>query len=561
MIRHRQKLVQIADTSELGWRTVAEYETNPIASDSEDEKRIHKAEARASRKDKTEKSRKRPVRNAPYPRSRPRFEATPPTQMSSGPQQRHGVCFLCGKPGHWKNECSQRDRPSNNKISTPFSIVTVGKREVTEEGVAEVPDRIVEPIEGKKEHVHVVSPVGRLKGSVGKWKEVTESNYIIDVVENGYRLPFLVEPSEARLKNNKSARDNPDFVKGEISSRIEKGVVSEVDLVPRVVNPLTVAYSKTGKPRLVLDCRHINPALHLFNVKFEDIRIASEMFDLSSYVYTFDLKSAYHHIAIFPGHRMYLGFRWEHDSGDGGARSYVFNSLPFGLATAGHIFTKLLRCAVSYWRSNGHRVIMFLDDGIGGQAKYVEAIKSSIHVKETLCQLGFLLAHDKCNWTPARVSYWLGHKLDFDRNMLFISEERITRLILAVDCLLSQIQKEGSNLVPVRFLASVTGQIISLQSVLGKVVCRQTRYLHKCIDSRMGWNCVVTVVSSALSELLFWRDNARELNSRGREIRPVFRADMCLFSDASVTGYGGYAALTKSRVRHRFDTAPGSELM
>jgi len=44
MIRHRQKLVQLADSSELGWRVVSEYEANPLASDSDDEKRIYKAE-------------------------------------------------------------------------------------------------------------------------------------------------------------------------------------------------------------------------------------------------------------------------------------------------------------------------------------------------------------------------------------------------------------------------------------------------------------------------------------------------------------------------------------
>lgn len=37
--------------------------------------------------------------------------------------------------------------------------------------------------------------------------------------------------------------------------------MSKVDSAPAVVNPLTVACGKGGKPRLVLDCRHINPEL------------------------------------------------------------------------------------------------------------------------------------------------------------------------------------------------------------------------------------------------------------------------------------------------------------
>jgi len=57
--------------------------------------------------------------------------------------------------------------------------------------------------------------------SIRKWKEVTDSKlYILDVVENGYRLPFMEEPTEVHLKNYKSARDNPDFVMSEINSLI-----------------------------------------------------------------------------------------------------------------------------------------------------------------------------------------------------------------------------------------------------------------------------------------------------------------------------------------------------
>jgi hypothetical protein len=43
----RNKLIRIADTSEGSWQTVQQYESNPIASDSDDESKISKAENRA----------------------------------------------------------------------------------------------------------------------------------------------------------------------------------------------------------------------------------------------------------------------------------------------------------------------------------------------------------------------------------------------------------------------------------------------------------------------------------------------------------------------------------
>ncbi|XP_053398087.1 uncharacterized protein LOC123550494 [Mercenaria mercenaria] len=106
IVKRRQKLIQLADSSSLGWRVVAEYETNPIASDSEDEKRIFKAEARATRKVKSEKS-KSQVRHRswPYTYKRPsqasKSPLAPGTQRygqtnASGQRTRHGLCFSCG---------------------------------------------------------------------------------------------------------------------------------------------------------------------------------------------------------------------------------------------------------------------------------------------------------------------------------------------------------------------------------------------------------------------------------------------------------------------------------
>lgn len=50
LIRKRQKLIKIADKSKDGWQVVAEYESDELASGSEDEKRLKKAREAAGRK-------------------------------------------------------------------------------------------------------------------------------------------------------------------------------------------------------------------------------------------------------------------------------------------------------------------------------------------------------------------------------------------------------------------------------------------------------------------------------------------------------------------------------
>jgi len=49
-LRHRQKIIKLADKSEAGWLAVKEYEAEELASDSDDKKRIRKAQERALKK-------------------------------------------------------------------------------------------------------------------------------------------------------------------------------------------------------------------------------------------------------------------------------------------------------------------------------------------------------------------------------------------------------------------------------------------------------------------------------------------------------------------------------
>ena len=49
-IERRQKLIKLADKSEAGWLAVDEYESDELAEDSADEKRIRKAQDKAVRK-------------------------------------------------------------------------------------------------------------------------------------------------------------------------------------------------------------------------------------------------------------------------------------------------------------------------------------------------------------------------------------------------------------------------------------------------------------------------------------------------------------------------------
>ncbi|KAL5490747.1 hypothetical protein EMCRGX_G015926 [Ephydatia muelleri] len=93
MLERRMKLIKMADRSEYGWAVVAEYESDELAVDSDDEKRISRAEKEAEKKWLRKRKRQiddrvdgaRGVTGATQPRATSNVGATP----------RAGPCFGC----------------------------------------------------------------------------------------------------------------------------------------------------------------------------------------------------------------------------------------------------------------------------------------------------------------------------------------------------------------------------------------------------------------------------------------------------------------------------------
>ena len=568
MIKQRQKIIRLADESELGWKVVDEYMQSEIASDEEDQKKIHRAQARARVKAKSERG-KRSRRYMPY-RQRPAETVTNQTYQSRTQQQHQqkpGVCYLCGQVGHWKADCPTNKRnfklsktevfishdtfKARSKITSPLSIERPDAGAKREVGLLSIcyTEKASDKVEILPDHGNngeaEPSPYNRLKGAAHEWRKVGTSSYILSVIEEGYKIPFKEMPPNQKCRNNRSARDNPEFVSKEIKILLAKGCISKVGYTPYVINPLTVAYNKKGKPRLVLDCRNLNKCLHTFKFKYEDISTARQMFEKGTFLYAFDIRGAYNHIDIFHSHRTYLGFAWREENGE--ESMYVYNSLCFGLATAGHIFSKVVRVMVAFWRSKGHKVITFLDDGLGGDRSYQSALESSNFVKDSIQRFGFLLAEEKCKWLPMLQVTWLGYFICMNSGKFYITDDRIKRLECSCKSMLYQLCTQKLRIVPARFAASITGQIISMQMVLGKIVRLRTRELYKCIDSRLNWDSPVYISEKAEQEVKFWSDTVKFINLKGRDFNESVDFETVLFCDASSVGYGGYLEYTENQ--------------
>ena len=186
---------------------------------------------------------------------------------------------------------------------------------------------------------------GRLRGHAEFWEEMGASKFIMSVVREGYRLPFVTEPPTGWLRNQKSCDQHEAFVDQTVNDLLRCGSAVSVDKeFPKCVSPLGVVQG-ASKLRLilVLSSRQVNECLAKFTFKLEDVRTEAKLYKKGDFVVTFDLKSGYHHIDMAEEHWRYLCFEWK-------GKFYCFRSLPFGLSTAPHLFNKMVRVMVRYWR-------------------------------------------------------------------------------------------------------------------------------------------------------------------------------------------------------------------
>ena len=123
------------------------------------------------------------------------------------------------------------------------------------------------------------------------------------------------------------------------------------------------------------------------------------MFEKGEFMFSFDLKAGYHQVDIHKEYWQYLGFAW--DNG-GVPKYYVFGVLPFGLANACYLFTKLLRPLTKYWRGQGLHAIIYLDDSIVSVNGKKAAEQASQQVLGDLQRAGLIEHTDKCIWTATQ---------------------------------------------------------------------------------------------------------------------------------------------------------------
>ena len=78
---------------------------------------------------------------------------------------------------------------------------------------------------------HSLGVRGNLKNNLGFWRSIGAPVFILSMIENVYKLPFVPFPLPVKLRSNTSARLHVDFVDQAVSSRASANLTVLVDFL------------------------------------------------------------------------------------------------------------------------------------------------------------------------------------------------------------------------------------------------------------------------------------------------------------------------------------------
>ena len=299
------------------------------------------------------------------------------------------------------------------------------------------------------------------------------------------------------------------------STQARDGFTSNVFLVPK----------KEGQSRLILNLKALNTYTVRKHFKMEDIRSVKDLLNRGDYMCKLDLKDAYLSVPINVHHRKFLQFQWE-------GVVYQYKALPFGLATAPRVFTKLLKPVLAHLRAKGLRLVAYLDDMLIIGSNKVEAEKAYRRTKQLLEELGFVINRKKSQPQAAQCIEFLG----FIVNSLSMSFKLPKSKVKEIKNKCRQALQEKT--LPIRQLARIIGVLTSTHLAVlpaplhyrGLQAQRiQGLLLHHSYESK------VTLEEQSMTDMKWCINNLETTNGR-----PIHMGlpRMVIESDASNTGWG-----------------------
>ena len=203
-----------------------------------------------------------------------------------------------------------------------------------------------------------VSPgAGRLPLFIDFWRKVTTNNFVLQIVEFGYKIKFYKTPPMLTLSSGSFSASRSFSISQEVSIlRTKTAVAITPPSKDQFVSPIfTVAKKDSKKRRVILNLKFLNNYILKTSFKLEGHDVISNMIQPGDYFVSIDLCDAYLMFLMHPDFWKFLCFDWE-------KQRFFFRCMPFGLTSAPRIFTKVFKRVLIFLRKRGLKISTWFDD-------------------------------------------------------------------------------------------------------------------------------------------------------------------------------------------------------
>ena len=243
-------------------------------------------------------------------------------------------------------------------------------------------------------NVALTLPVGaRLQNFWQTWLDLGAGPKVVQILQEGYTLPFWIRPKLTRIPTVISCYANPlrnSYLLEALHQLIDKNAVEPVSNQTSLgfYNRLFLVPKPNNKWRPILDLSNLNQFLKVEKFKMETPETIRTSLLQGEWVTSVDFKDAYFHIPIQEQSRKYLRLRFQD-------RTYQFKALPFGLSTAPMEFTVVAKEVKLMAIHKGIRIHQYLDDWLV-RAKSLQTRLRHTQMLVKICQdLGWLVNLEK----------------------------------------------------------------------------------------------------------------------------------------------------------------------
>ena len=376
-------------------------------------------------------------------------------------------------------------------------------------------------------------PVGaRLQNFWQTWLDLGAGPKVVQILQEGYTLPFRIRPKLTRIPTVISCYANPhrnSYLLEALHQLIDKNAVEPVYNQASLgfYNRLFLVPKPNNKWRPILDLSNLNQFLKVEKFKMETPKTIRTSLLQGEWVTSIDFKDAYFHIPIQEQSRKYLRFHVQ-------GRTYQFKALPFGLSTAPLEFTVITKEVKLMAIHQGIRIHQYLDDWLV-RARSQQICLQHTQILVKMCQdLGWLVNLEKSELEPKQVFDFVGYQFDLRSGRVRPTPDRwqslqdkIKTLLLLPAC-------------PVRQFMSLIGLLTATEKQvhLGRLHMRPIQW-HLKNNWRVPESLekIIPLPRSLHTHLQWWLEEDNVL--QGQPLHPVKHA-LQIFTDASKEGWGAH---------------------